>query len=56
MTVQNVYSQYLASVPEDCESVSKATFYRELKRTKELASKELQDVCLLNSFTPDTCA
>lgn len=52
MTVQNVYLQYLASVPEGCEPVSKATFYRELKRTKELASKELQDVCLLNSFTP----
>lgn len=52
MTVQNVYLQYLASVPKGCEPVSKATFYRELKRTKELASKELQDVCLLNSFTP----
>ncbi len=52
MTVQNVYSQYLASVPEGCEPISKATFYRELKRTKQLASKELQDVCLLNSFTP----
>ena len=52
MTVQNVYLQYLASVPEGCEPVSKATFYRELKRTKELASKELQEVCLLNSFTP----
>lgn len=49
---QNVYSQYLASVPEGCEPISKATFYRELKRTKQLASKELQDVCLLNSFTP----
>ena len=52
MTVQNVYLQYLASVPKGSEPVSKATFYRELKRTKELASKELQDVCLLNSFTP----
>lgn len=27
MTVQNVYSQYLASVPEGCEPISKATFY-----------------------------
>ena len=56
MTVQNVYLQYLASVPEGCEPVSKATFYRELKRTKELASKELQDVCLLNSLLRATCA
>ncbi len=30
MTVQNVYSQYLASVPEGCDPVSKATFVREL--------------------------
>lgn len=32
MTVQNVYLQYLASVPEGCKPISKASFYRELKR------------------------
>lgn len=37
MTVQNVYLQYLASVPEGCEPVSKATFLSRVK-TNERAS------------------